>query len=106
MISWAYLGWLPARFETMRIECGFVVRLKGEVGEVRRADSFVRIWGGKVVVFGGQRVLSLSKTRARIVGGFDCCCWKPFSVLPETVLLVPGVRFAAPTRGGPRSSGR
>lgn len=28
----------------------------------------MRIWGGKVVVFGGQRVLSLSRTRARITG--------------------------------------
>jgi hypothetical protein len=38
------------------------------VGEVRRVVSLCRIWGGKVVVFAGQRVLSLSRTRARIVG--------------------------------------
>lgn len=60
-------GWLPARLDTIRIACGC---LKAEVGELRRECSLVRIWGGKVVVFGGQSVLSLSKTRARIVGGF------------------------------------
>jgi hypothetical protein len=54
--------------ETIRIEWGFLVWLKGDVGELRRAVSLFRIWGGKVVVFGGQRVLSLSRTRARIVG--------------------------------------
>ena len=48
--------------------CGLWVMLKGEVGEVRRAESLVMIEGGKVVVLGGQRVLSLSRTRARIVG--------------------------------------
>ena len=35
---------------------------------MRRAESLVMIEGGKVVVLGGQRVLSLSRTRARIVG--------------------------------------
>lgn len=43
-------------------------RLKGEVGEVRRDWSFERILEGKVVDFAAQRVLSLSRTRARIVG--------------------------------------
>ena len=47
----------------------------------------MRIWGGKVVVFGGQRVLSLSKTRARIFGV------GPFSA-------------DLGRRWGPRSSGR
>lgn len=41
---------------------------KGDVGDVRRSRSLVRICGGKVVVWGGQRVLSLSRTRARIDG--------------------------------------
>ena len=42
--------------------------MNGDVGELRREDSFESICGGKVVVFAAQRVLSLSKTRARIVG--------------------------------------
>lgn len=47
------------------------------MGELRSSESFVRILGGNVVVFGGQRVLSLSRTRARIVGGLGgvCCCF-------------------------------
>lgn len=52
---------------------GFVSLLKGEVGEVRREVSFERIWGGKVVVLGGQRVLSLSRTKAVIVIGVCVC---------------------------------
>ena len=52
----------------MRIACGLLVALKGLLGDWRREASLVRIWGGKVVVFGGQRVLSLSRTRARIFG--------------------------------------
>lgn len=43
--------------------------MKGDVGEVRSACSFLRISDGKEVVFGWQSVLSLSRTRARIVGG-------------------------------------
>ena len=35
---------------------------------MRRVVKLFRICGGKVVVFAGQRVLSLSRTRARIVG--------------------------------------
>lgn len=76
--------------------------LKGDVGDVRRAVSFDRIAGGKVVVFGGQRVLSLSRTRAWIVGmrvggvgfpdgGFEGSLFECSHVL---------------TRCGPRSSGR
>lgn len=78
----------------MRIEFGVCDVRNGEVGELRRACSFCRICGGKVVVFAGQRVLSLSRTRARMFGmrgGF-------FSVLVGFGL---GVR-----RCGPRSSGR
>lgn len=44
--------------------------MNGDVGDLRRWSSLERIWGGKVVVFGGQRVLSLSRTRARITGDF------------------------------------
>lgn len=61
-------GWLPARFDTIRIEDGAVVRLNGEVGEVRKDRSLVRMEVGRSVVLGGLRVLSLSSTRARIVG--------------------------------------
>lgn len=52
----------------MRIAYGFLVALKGLLGDWRREASLFRIWGGKVVVFGGQSVLSLSRTRARIFG--------------------------------------
>lgn len=93
--------------ETIRTECGLWNELKGEVGEVRREASFVRIFGGKVVVFGAQRVLSLSRTRARMVGICCCCCERVgFSEGCEVLLLFPGLNFAAPTRCGPRSSGR
>lgn len=83
----------------MRIPWGFVDAWKGDVGDVRRWVSLVRIWGGKVVVLGGQRVLSLSRTRAWMVGtrfgvGFS----------GRLDLEVPVV--CAPTRCGPRSSGR
>lgn len=68
----------------MRIESGAVDWLKGEVGELRSAESLSMIWGGKAVVLGGHRVLSLSRTRARIVGdlaaaaGFSPgdCLWR------------------------------
>lgn len=63
---------------------------KGEVGDCRRAASLERICGGKVVVFGGQSVLSLSRTRALIVGTFA------FEVFEGSEL----------TRCGPNSSGR
>lgn len=52
----------------MRIEFGFVDVWKGDVGLLRRDDSFDRMFGGKVVVLAAQRVLSLSKTKARIEG--------------------------------------
>lgn len=96
-ISPSKRGWLPARFETIRIECGFVVWLNGEVSEVRREESLARICGGKDVVFAAQSVLSLSSTRARIVGvcgvfsGVGICVWGPFFPL---------------IRCGPRFSGR
>lgn len=45
--------------------------MKGDVGDVRNACSFDRISDGKEVVFGWQSVLSLSRTRARMVGGFE-----------------------------------
>lgn len=43
--------------------------MNGEVGDVRREWSLSRYGFGKSVVLGGQRVLSLSTTRARIKGG-------------------------------------
>lgn len=57
--------------------------LNGDVGDVRSERSLSRICGGKVVVLGGQRVLSLSRTRARIVGvGCLVSFWLPgFSVV-------------------------
>ena len=48
---------------------GFLCMLKGEVGEVRSEESFWRTTGGNEVDLGGQRVLSLSSTRAVIDGG-------------------------------------
>lgn len=93
-ISPSKRGWLPARFETIRIAFGFVVWLKRDVGEVRREESLARICGGKDVVFAAQSVLSLSRTRARIVGvwgGFSGGVWSPFFAL---------------IRCGPRFSGR
>jgi hypothetical protein len=53
----------------MRIESGLLSLLKGEVGDVRREWSLSRYGFGKRVVLGGQRVLSLSTTSARITGG-------------------------------------
>lgn len=58
---------------------------------------------------GGQRVLSLSRTRARIVGVVVWCGRGGFSdacVVCAVPLLFLGVSFAACTRCGPRSSGR
>lgn len=81
----------------MRIEYGFEVKLKGDVGDVRRWWSLLRICGGKVVVFGAQSVLSLSRTRARIVGFF----WGV-----EGFSVGVGVDVDALVRCGPRSSGR
>lgn len=87
VISELYFGWLPALFETIRMEFGFWVRLKGDVGEWVRECSLVRTGLGRMVVFGGERVLSLSRTRALIVGilfSCDCDCgfesavgWEP-----------------------------
>lgn len=62
-----------------------------------------------MVVLGGQRVLSLSRTRARIVGVIVWCGRGGFSdacVVCAVPLLFLGVSFAACTRCGPRSSGR
>jgi hypothetical protein len=83
----------------MRIESGLVDWLKGEVGEVRSAANLSRICGGKVVVLGGQRVLSLSRTRARIVGDFVAAAGAAFS---PGLLVVGGCLW----RCGPRFSGR
>lgn len=67
---------------------------KGEVGDVRRLCSLVRIWGGKVVVWGGQRVLSLSRTRARMVGlpGFFSSLSFPSWLVGVVLVTVGAVR--------------
>lgn len=49
--------------------------MKGDVGDVRSECSFDRISDGKEVVFGWQSVLSLSRTRARMAGGFWALGW-------------------------------
>lgn len=58
--------------------------------------EFGEDFGGKVVVLAGQRVLSLSRTRARIVG---MRCWMGFSG-------GVGGWCCLRMRCGPRSSGR
>lgn len=54
--------------------------LNGDVGEVRSCSSLSRYGFGIVVVWGGQRVLSLSRIRAFILGIF-------LSVLDSTVVV-------------------
>lgn len=74
-------------------------RLNGEVREVRRDRSLVRIGAGRWVVLGGLRVLSLSRTRARIVG-FGCFSGS----LPLLVVLV--VLGVGAGRCSPNCSGK
>lgn len=64
-------------------------RLNGEVGEVRRERSLARIGDGRCVVLGGLRVLSLSRTRARIVG--FVCLGSVLSLLVLVLVLVVGI---------------
>lgn len=56
-------------------------RLNGDVGDVRSCSSLSRYGLGIVVVWGGQRVLSLSRIRAFIFG-ILFGCW-PLVVVEE-----------------------
>lgn len=72
--------------------------LNGDVGDVRSCSSLSRYGFGIVVVWGGQRVLSLSRIRAFIFGMF-------LSVLESVVVVEEEARCAPICSGNSRKVG-